>query len=185
MTTAIDWRRIADKLGTITWTEGGRNERGGTDVACDAIVEILGDELLRDAVDFYVSCEPGNEVARSVLILLKPPAAMERCREIFRSPTDDQEAADAINLLKMVADERVLGWIPEFMQSENEGVRIWTLGILDQLLIMEESITPEEAKPFFERALADPSKSVRDQASRILDTFAGVEQVAKLRMLLS
>ena len=184
MKKSVDWRALADKLGTITWSEHGRSESGGTQVACDAITEILGDELLRDAVDFHVSCEPGGEVARSVLILLKPPAAMERCREIFRSPIDDQQAADAIGLLKMVADRRVLEWIPEFMVSENEGVRTCTLGIIDQLLIMEESITSEEAFPFFKQALSDPSNMVRAQASRILDTFAEVEQVAKIRMLL-
>jgi HEAT repeat protein len=182
--TSIDWRGLADRLGTITWNESGRSESGGTAIACDAIVEILGDAALCDAVDFYVSGQPGNEVARSVLMLLKPAAAMERCREIFRAPADEQEAADAINLLKMVADRRVLDWIPEFMQSDNSGVKIWALGILDQLLVMQESITPEEAMPFFKQALADPSKSVRDQATQFLDDFADNEQVIAMRALM-
>jgi hypothetical protein len=184
MRDSVDWRGLANTLGTITWTETGRSESGGTDVACDAIAQILGDALLRDAVDFYVSGEPGNQIARSILMLLKPLAAMERCREIFREPSDGQEAADAINLLKMVADRRVLSWIPEFMQSENVGVRVWTLGILDQLLIMQEAITPKEAAPFFKQALADPSKDVRDQASQFLDDFADEEQVIAMRRLM-
>ena len=181
---SVDWRALADKLGTITWSEHGRSEQGGTQVACDAIAEILGDSVFRDAVDFYVSGAPGNEVARSVLMHLKPPAAMDRCREIFLAPSDEQEAADAINLLKMVADRRVVDWIPEFLASENVGVRVWTLGILDQLLVMQESISPEEAMPFFKQALADPSQTVRDQASSFLDEFAECEQVIAMRSLM-
>ena len=169
MIESVDWRVLAEKLGTISWTENGRGESGGTGVACDAITEILGSELLRDAVDFYVSGQPGNQVARSVLLLLKPRVAMERCLEIFRSPIDEQEAADAINLLKMVADRHVFEWIPEFMDSGNVGVRVWTLGIIDQLLIMQEAITLEEAMPFIKQGLTDPSENVRHQAQGILE----------------
>ena len=181
MIAAVDWRAIAEKLGTIRATEHGFSELGGTDVACDAIAEILGASLLRDAVDFAVSGGPGAEAARSVLILLKPPAAMERCREIFREPLDAKEASDAIYVLKMISDRRVLEWISEFMASENEAVRLWTLGILDQLLIMQEAITPEEAAPFFKQALADPRSNVRNEALRFLDDFAEEEQVIAMR----
>ncbi len=184
MSLSVDWRAIAEKLGTITRTEHGWSERGGTHVACDAIAEILGDSVLREAVDFYVSGEPGFEVAKSVLMLLKPSASMERCREIFRDPADPQQAADAIELLRMVADRRVLAWLPEFLASDNDAVRIWTLGILDQLLVMQEAITPEEAAPFFKQALVDPSSNVRSAASRFLEDLAECEQVIAMRSLM-
>jgi len=177
----VDWRALADKLGTITWTEHGYSERGGTAVGCDAVSEILGASLLRDAVDFAVAGGPGSEAARSVLNLLQSPPAMERCLEIFREPADPQQAGDAIYILKMIADRRVLDWVPEFMASENESVRVWTLGILDQLLVMQEAITPEEAAPFFEQALADPSDNVRNEASRFLEDLADCEQVIAMR----
>ncbi len=106
---------------------------------------------------------------------------MERCLEIFREPLDAQQAGDAIHVLKMISDRRVLAWIPEFMASENEIVRLWTLGILDQLLIMQEAITPEEAAPFFKQALADPSGNVRNEAYRFLEDFAQEEQVIAMR----
>lgn len=109
---------------------------------------------------------------------------MERCREIFRSPANEQQAADAINLLKMVADRRVFEWIPEFMQSANEGVKVWTLGIIDQLMITQECVTAEEAMPFFKQALADPSENVKQQAKQFLETFGENEEVAKLQRLL-
>jgi len=169
---AIDWRGLADILGTISWTENGHSESGGGHIARDALIEIIGDAALRDAVDFYVSRRPGSEVARSVLWLLRPLAAMERCREIFRAPDDDQQAADAINLLQVVADRRVLEWIPEFLASGNIGVRVWGIGIVDQLLIMKEEIDLAEAMPLLETALRDPAEAVRSQAQQILDMAA-------------
>jgi len=165
----IDWRGLADTLETITWTDYGHRESGGTNIACNALVEIVGDTALRDAVDFYVSGRPGFEVARSVLWLLRPPVAMERCREIYRTSDDDQQAADAINLLQVVADRRVLEWIPEFLASENVSVRLWGLGIVDQLLIMQEEIEFAEALPLLETGLRDPVEAVRSQAQQILD----------------
>jgi hypothetical protein len=168
----IDWRGIAEALGTITWTDSGRSEQGGTRLACEALVKIIGDEALRDAVDFYVSGQPGNELARSILWLLSPPAAMERCREIFRTSDDAQEQSDAIGLLQVVADRRVLDWIPEFQASENPGVRTWAVGILDQLLIMKDAITQDETRPLLECALADPHEAVRARAQQVLDAAA-------------
>lgn len=165
----IDWRSLAETLGAITWTDRGRQESGGTRIACDALIELIGDEALRDAVDFYVSAEPGHELARSVLWLLGPPAAMERCRKIFRDFDDLQEQADAINLLQVVADRRVLDWVPEFMASGNDGVRVWAIGIIDQLLIMKGEIELEEAMPLIEKALADPYQAVRSRAQQILE----------------
>jgi HEAT repeat protein len=106
---------------------------------------------------------------------------MERCLEIFRESADPQQAGHAIYILKMIADRRVLDWVPEFMASENEAVRVWTLGILDQLLVMQEAITPEEAAPFFKQALGDPSDNVRNEASRFLEDLADCEQVIAMQ----
>ena len=170
MTAAIDWRALADQLGTLSpMKDGVYTERGGTDLACQALVEIIGDAAWRDAVDFYVSCQRGSELTRSVLWLLRPPAAMERCREIFRGAPDTQAAADAINLLQVVADRRVLPWIPEFLASDNVGVRVWGIGIVDQLLIMQDAIDMAEAMPLLETALADPAEAVQSRARDILE----------------
>lgn len=177
----IDWGTLADTLGAIQTTESGWSERGGTGLACEVLALMIGDDALRDSVDFYVSGQPGHELARSVLWLLGPLAAMERCREIFRQSKDEQEQADAIGLLKVVGDRRVLEWIPEFQASANPMVRNWTVGLIDQLLIMKGAITQDEAMPLLERALSDPDEAVRAQARQVLemaDEQAGFDAAA-------
>jgi hypothetical protein len=165
----IDWRDLADTLETITLSEQGHSERGGTDVAKSALTLILGDAALRDAVDFYVAGGPGSETARSVLWMLRPPAAMERCREIILTSDDEQEAADAANLLQVVADRRVFDWLPELLASRNPGVRAWTVGIIDQLVIMTGEIELDEAMPLLDKALVDPAEQVKDRARQVLE----------------
>jgi hypothetical protein len=89
----VDWRQLAEQLGTITWTERGHHEKGGAIVACEALTAIVGDEALCDAVDFYLSHQPGFEVAKSVLQLLSSPVAMERCLQKFRLASDAEQAS--------------------------------------------------------------------------------------------
>jgi hypothetical protein len=72
----------------------------------------------------------------------------------------------------VVADRRVLEWIPEFLASGNVGVRVCGIGIVDQLLIMQEDIELAEAMPLLETALRDPDEAVRSQAQQILDMAA-------------
>jgi HEAT repeat protein len=166
---SIDWGAIAEELATITSTDCGRNERGGSDVAREALVKIIGDNAFRDAVDFYLSGQPGNELARSVLGLLRPPAAMERCLEVFRTSRDEQIVAAAVELLGMLADSRALDWIPEFLASDNVGARVWAVGIIDQLLIMTEEIEFNDAEPLIEIALNDSDERVRKGARQVLE----------------
>lgn len=165
----IDWRDLANTLGSITWTDNGRSEHGGTGVAAKALTLVLGDDAIRDAVDFYVSGAPGNGVARSVLSMLSPPAAMNRCREIILTSEDEQEAADAANLLQVVADRRVFDWLPELLASKNVGVRVWTIGVIDQLVIMNGEVELEEAMPLLDKALSDPAEQVRNRARQLLE----------------
>ena len=139
---------------------------GGGAVAAQALTQIIGDKALREAVDFYITGAPGFELARSVLRMLKPPAAMNRCREIFRDSTDDEEAGAAIELLRVVADKRVLDWVPEFLSSSNRSARIWGVGVIDQLW-MDGEIEPEEGRALVEEALNDSDQAVREQAQQL------------------
>ena len=176
-TKRVDWGGLAEKLGTVTRTESGYSETGGSGIAAKLIVEIMGDQVWRDAVDFYVSGKPGAEGARSVLWMLRPPAAMNRCNEIFLTTNDYETASFAICLLQVVADRRVLDWIPQYLASANKGARIWGLGIVDQLLIMNEEITLNEAMPLIETGLIDPDESVQRQARQILEMVEGEKQL--------
>jgi HEAT repeat protein len=165
----VDWQALAERLGTITWRDGGgRSESGGTDVACRALIEVLGDEFVLDAVDCYLEQGPGSEAARSVLQLLAPPRAMERCMEIFRSSSDPETLRWAIILLRWVADRRALEWYEEIMAHEDDLVRAWGMRVIDQLY-MRGVVEPEEAIILLEPARADGSDVVRSNAEQIVE----------------
>src|SRR5579862_9073280 len=100
----IDWRALAERLGTLR-PDG---EIGGSDPGYRALEEILGPRALRAAVDYYVAYHPGAELARSVLVLLQPWPAMERCLEVWRSDADPDTRRAAVSLLRSIADRRAL-----------------------------------------------------------------------------
>ena len=82
--------------------------------ALTALEIIVGEDTLCDAVDYYVDLRPQNELARKVLWQLRPPSAMIRCYEIFKSDAGLERRRTAVELLRVVADRRVLPWIEEF-----------------------------------------------------------------------
>ena len=165
---SIDWHDLAKMLGTITETATGWGESGGTDVAIQALTHILGDEESRNAVDYYVSRQPGCEMAKSVLQLLKPASAMDRCHEIFLAKQDDDAVSFAINLLQYVADARVLDRVPLYLASDNDGAQYWGVGIVDQLVSFG-GVELDEAMPVLRLALDHPSDNVRERAQWIID----------------
>jgi HEAT repeat protein len=167
----IDWAALADQLGTITEVAPGTlQESGGTQVAYDALIAILGEETIASAVAHYLALEPGFAVAYSILKLLRPPLAMEMCVSIFRAADDQELAASAIELLRVVADRRVLDWLPEVFASPNPMVRMWAIGMLDQLYMRSE-IESEEGGVFVVPMLQDPEEMVRLQAQQVIDMW--------------
>jgi len=174
----IDWRALAEKLGTITLTEHGRQESGGTKIARDAIAELIGEDALRAAVDFYVSGAPGFETAKSVLELLKPPAAMDRCHEIFLASSDEDAVNLAINLLQHIADQRVLERVPLYLASESLGARHWGIGIVDYLVTFGGTDL-EDAMPVLTTALAHDDPCIRERAQDIIDEAHRAEALAR------
>jgi hypothetical protein len=128
-------------------------------------VRIIGEQRLRDAVDFYVGRQPGCELVRSVLFVLRPGCAKERCYEIFKSG-DPTERVTAVELLRMTADARVVPWVPEFLADDSEGVQNWGIDVLDQLLYCD-FIGRKEAEPILRLALHHGNARVREQAVQI------------------
>lgn len=127
----IDWTELARSSGTLN--ELGR-EFGSSKMAREALERIIGPDVLVSAVDHYVAGAPGSELARSVLWLLHPWSAMQRCYEIYRNATDAEDRRSAVELLRVVADERALPWIQEFLNDSDQGVQAWGAGVVDQLL---------------------------------------------------
>lgn len=162
MATDVNW----DELRAALRPEMVDGEPAGSDAARRALELILGEETLRESVDYYVTLRPARELVRSVLWLLRPPSAMIRCRELSLLPNEIHTRRSAVELLRVVADGRALPWVSEFLDDEDAGIQQWGIGVLDQLL-WSELVEPEEAEAVLERAARHENEGVRDRVEFI------------------
>lgn len=163
---SIDWHALACALDIIRVEGTARIERGGTDLACEAISILLGSGRLADAVDYYVSRQPGSELARSVLWLIRPWHAMLRCRELFASSSDLSVRRSAVELLRVVADARALPWIIDFLADPDAEIQLWGVGVLDQL-VFSRLVEPSNCTQLLELALRHSNAGVRERAAEL------------------
>ena len=154
-----NWENIANEVGAI---DENSDEFSSNKMACEAIEILLGKDNLREAVRYYVAHKPGSELLRSVLWQLHPYSAMEECYRIFKESEDIDEKIDAIELLRVVADKRVLKWVPEFLKYENPGIQNWVIGIIDQLLF-SNLCDEEDVAEILDKARNHSSEYVRDK----------------------
>ncbi|HEY9749123.1 MAG TPA: HEAT repeat domain-containing protein [Allocoleopsis sp.] len=162
----IDWEALAIELGTLTDFGG---EIGGSHLGTQAIEHILGAEFFHQAVEHYISCKPGSELARSVLLRLKPWSGMKHCYEIFKHSKNLDDRRSAIELLRVVGDRRVLAWIPEFLADPDPGIQAWGIGVIDQLLFWQ-LLSDKDVKTILEPALTHHNSYIREQAALLLTT---------------
>ena len=162
----VDWETLARELGTLI---DSNSEFGGSDLGTQAIEHILGAEFFEQAVEHYISCEPGSELARSVLMRLKPWSGMKHCYDIFKHSKNSDDRHSAIELLRVVGDRRVLGWIPELFADSDPVIQSWGMRVIDQLLY-RRLITNEEVQPIMELALTHNNPQIREEAALFLMT---------------
>ena len=123
----IDWKSLANKLNC--------GSSGGTPYARQALSQIIADEAIIDAIDYYISAKEGSELARSVLWLLHPKAGIDYCYKIYKNEKENIERKrSAVELLRVVADKSALMWSIEFLNDPDEGIQAWGAGLVDQLL---------------------------------------------------
>lgn len=168
----IDWKALALRLGALR--EGG--ESGGSNYAREALEVLLGEDNLREAVDYYVAGGPGGELARSVLWLIQPWAAMERCYDIYKSGRDVGSRRMAVELLRVVADERALGWVEEFLGDEDAGIQAWGAGVLDQL-ISSGRVEAGDVEGLILKAESHANPAVRERAEFIRENMRRVARL--------
>lgn len=154
----INWQALASQLGTLR--ENG--ESSGGQVACEAIEILLGENNLRHAVDYYISGKPGSELARSVLWQIRPFSAMQYCYDIYHSDAPIEHRRLAVELLRVVADERAINWIDEFLNDDDAGIQSWGVGVLDQLL-WSELVEPEDVEYLLAKAEKHTNVGVRER----------------------
>ena len=165
---AIDWNALAGAIGADP-------DSGGDRIARRAVAHLLGDEAMRQAVDWYVDGRPAAEHARSVLWLLHPPAARERGLEIYRDDPDLTRRRLAVELLRVVATGEDLPLVAVFLADADAGVQNWGIGMLDQLLFSGLA-DPEDAEPHLRAAEDHVSAYVREKAAEVRAYLADRER---------
>jgi hypothetical protein len=77
----IDWHELALKVGTIRKNGESVSNRDGW----RAFEILLGEQNLRNAVDYYIDGFEGSELVRFILWQIHPWSAMEYCYQIYKS----------------------------------------------------------------------------------------------------
>jgi hypothetical protein len=157
----IDWEAISESMGI--------GEASSSFAAKAAIVQIIGEQRLSAAVDYYVQQRAGSELARGVLWQIRPWSAMKRCYEIFRSDASVEDRCTAVELLRVVADRRVLPWVHEFLEDPHEGIQTWGAGVVDQLLWSHE-IDAEDCEDLLREMHSHRNPQVTERAE-FIDKF--------------
>jgi hypothetical protein len=150
----IDWKSLATKLSC--------ENSGGTPYARQALSEIIGEDAIIEAIEYYIAGDIGSELARSVLWLLHPKAGIEYCYKIYKDDNESiQRRRTAVELLRVVADESALKWANEFLNDPDEGIQNWGAGLVDQLL-WSDHVQKEDCKSVLEIMKSHNNQSVRD-----------------------
>lgn len=160
----VDWSVLANEMGTII---DSQSEMGGSDLGTQVIEHLLGAEFFEQAVEHYVRGESGSELARSVLLRLRPWSGMKHCYAIFKTSKNSHERVMAVELLPYVGDYRVLGWIPEFLADPDATIQSLSMRIIDQLLY-RHLIDDEDVQEILEAASTHESEGIREQAALYL-----------------
>lgn len=166
-----NWPEIAKAVGSL---DSSGQERSSSNMALQAIEMLIGEDKLREAVHYYLSRRQGGELLRAVLWQLHPYSAMQECYDVFRNSQDPQEKRDAIELLRVVADARAIKWIPEFLQSDDEGIQNWAIGIVDQL-IFSGLCHEEDVGHILKAGTEHANEYVREKTAEIIALIGAAE----------
>ena len=143
-----DWAALAESLGAFESMDGHFSEASSSDSAAEIVCNQLGDDFLLSAVDHYVSAQPGMASAQSVLRLLRPSVAMQRCNQIIANSKDESQRESSMELLRSIADHRALCWLPDYLADENLSIRVWAIYMIMELV--PATISPEDVEGFIE-----------------------------------
>ena len=93
------------------------------------------------------------------------------CRyDIFKTSSDQRDRETSVWLIKDLACHKVLPWIKEFLQDENENIRTIGIGVLDQFYFRNPGFTIEVGE-IAEVAIQNKNKYVAKMAKHILENI--------------
>lgn len=164
---SIDWEAIARHVGALNPS----GESGGDHLAKAALADLLGEDELRRAVHHYVRRDPGAELVRSVLWLLRPRTAARECYRIFRGSPHLEERRAAVELLRVVGDAAALPWVEELLDDPDPEIQSWGAGLVDQL-VWAELVDDDDIEPWIVRAEAHENEQVRRVAAFVREVQA-------------
>jgi len=163
MAEPIDWLQLNKEY----WERGQRHLSASV-----AIEQIIGEDVIRQAVDYCVALRPEWELAEGVMRALRPWSAMQRCYEIYHSRADIEVRRTAVGLLSYAGDARALEWIEEFLTDPDPGIQNEAINVLDLLLfgggIQHDESAMEKTERLLDFASRHPNLYVRQGATALL-----------------
>jgi hypothetical protein len=142
------------------------SETYGTEEARLALAHLVGDDVLRATVDYYVAFRPARELARCALMILRPTCAVERCLEIYRTDPDPERRHWAVEALSWAGDGDSLPIVPELLEDPDLTVQRMGAAFLDQL-VWTGLAHPPVAELFLRLADDHANPDVRRTAAQI------------------
>jgi len=161
-----DWARVARKVGALP-PEG---ELGGTKLARRALAEILGDVELVGAVYASLRLEPGSELARNVLSLVKPRRSMEECHALYERSSDLNERRLALALLADIGDRWALKHLGEYLEDPDPTIQAWGAKVFFELALADE-LTDEELERWLSTCGNHRNPQVRETAAHLREAM--------------
>ncbi len=131
--------------------------------AQQALSICLGEESIYDAIECYLNHDDGSELVKSVLKFLQPPCAMAYCYEQIKNSSDIKKRQSAAELLSIIADQSVLPWLSELLESEDDIISFYTIILIEQLL-RADMVFYQDIKYLVEQAIKHPQTAVRQSA---------------------
>ena len=163
---SIDWKELAKQVGDLN--PDGSERGSGTTSGQRALEILIGEEKLRNAVDCFVSDEPGGFTAEMVLKIIGSEIAMKYCYEIYKTEPGTSRAGSAVFLLGSMADSKALPWVREFLEDGSELIRLNGLRVLQNILYRPlNDADIAIAQELMNKAESDSVASVRERAEQI------------------
>jgi len=119
-------------------------------------------------VDYWNSQEPGCFTAEMVLSIIKSKVAMDRCYEIYRTRHGSNDACSAVFLLGSFAGTEALPWVREFLDDEQQVIRLNGIRVLR--CILDGPLGDQDgelAKALLDKGESDPDAEVRERTGQI------------------